>query len=204
MQSHKFLQKVGDVDLVWTKVVFTENFPNTITFESQTGSSIFSNYFESEMFQTWSIREQKICFARTRIHSFLYPAKPQPAGYKKCHFVQIATLIWLLYWLSFPEQPNIQISVSKKKFKLICKYLNPKLTLHQVGAVIKCQRTKVGFFCISLATILLYLRQQCTSGVPCAHAPTLRNTLQSWHTEQSLCSLTPAIIIIVGEEIADT
>ena len=86
-------------------------------------------------------------------------------------------LLFGFYWLSFPEQPNIQISVSKKKCKLICKYLNPKLTLHQVGAVIKCQRTKVEFFCISLATILLYLRQQCTSGVPCVS--------QQWYTPNS-------------------
>ena len=86
-------------------------------------------------------------------------------------------LLFGFYWLSFPEQPNIQISVSRKKCKLICKYLNPKLTLHQVSAVIKCQRTKVGFFCISLATILLYLRQQCTSGVPCVS--------QQWYTPNS-------------------
>ena len=86
-------------------------------------------------------------------------------------------LLFGFYWLSFPEQPNIQISVSRKKCKLICKYLNPKLTLHQVGAVIKCQRTKVGFFCISLATILLYLWQQCTSGVPCVS--------QQWYTSNS-------------------
>lgn len=66
---------------------------------------------------------------------------------------------------------------AEKKCKLICKYLNPKLTLHQVGAVIKCQRTKVGFFCISLATILLYLRQQCISGVPCVS--------QQWYTPNS-------------------
>ena len=121
LRSHKFLQKVGDVDLVWTKVVFTENFPNTITFESQTGSSIFSNYFESEMFQTWSIRGQKICFPRTRIHSFLYPAKPQPAvyiaGYKKCHFVQIATLIWLLLAL-FPRTAEYTNICEQKKMQI--------------------------------------------------------------------------------------
>ena len=86
-------------------------------------------------------------------------------------------LLFGFYWLSFREQPNIQISWSRKKCKLICKYLNPKLTLHQVGAVIKCQRTKVGFFCISLATILLYLRQQCISGVPCVS--------QQWYTPNS-------------------
>ena len=121
LQSHKFLQKVGDVDLVWTKVVFTENFPNTITFESQTGSSIFSNYFESEMFQTWSIREQKICFPHTQIHSFLYPAKPQPAvyiaGYKKCYFVQIATLIGLLLAL-FPRTAVYTNICAQKKMQI--------------------------------------------------------------------------------------
>ena len=49
---------------------------------------------------------------------FLHPAKPQPAvyiaGYKKCHFVQIATLIWLLLAL-FPRTAEYTNILEQKK-----------------------------------------------------------------------------------------